>query len=47
MPTLTSDKKTIDLGEDEEFIVKDHRGFTVFKIDESGDWYVKGRSKKL
>lgn len=39
--------KTLELASDEELIIKDHRGFTVFKVDENGDVWHKGSMRKI
>lgn len=40
-------RETLRLSEDGELVVEDHRGFVVWKVNESGDVSKKGRNKKL
>lgn len=40
-------RNRVYLGSGSEFTIKDHRGFTVFTVNASGDVKKKGRSGKL
>lgn len=50
MAVLKNEEKqvaTLELKSGQSFLVKDHRGFTVFQITETGDVKHKGKMVKL
>ena len=40
-------RQTIQLAPNTEFVIKDHRGFTILQVTEAGDVKVKGKSVKV
>ena len=47
MSSFRRPAKTLSLGTNETFTVKDFRGFTVFEVNSAGDVKRKGRDIKL